>query len=245
MVGDHQRLRAGLGGYLGVLDVENALEDQLARPDAADPVDILPVQRGVELRSGPFRQLDVSAPLSGRQSCRRCGACRAARRDGLEEQFRSHEAAAIKSCLEWNRIVATRGTLARLPDALASFAEQDSVSNVECRELAEAIRQTWVWSNFQDAICRFQNWRPRWRSGTETWECISAQVPVLFIPDTTEPGEVLSHIPMLAPISEQVTLIAGGYGGSLPGRYSNQPALWPEPLVLQLLEDVRLGSTGV
>ena len=164
--------------------------------------------------------------------------------DGLEEQFRSHEAAAIKSCLEWNRIVATRGTLARLPDALASFAEQDSVSNVECRELAEAIRQTWVWSNFQDAICRFQNWRPRWRSGTETWECISAQVPVLFIPDTTEPREVLSHIPMLAPISEQVTLIAGGYGGSLPGLYSNQPALWPEPLVLQLLEDVRLGSTG-
>ena len=56
MVGDHQRLRAGLGRFLGVLDIEDALEDQLARPDAADPVDILPVQRGVELRRGPVRQ---------------------------------------------------------------------------------------------------------------------------------------------------------------------------------------------
>ena len=164
--------------------------------------------------------------------------------DGLEEQFKSHEVTAIKSCLEWNRVVATRGTLARLPQALASFAEQDAVNNVECRELAEAIRQTWVWSSFHDAICHFQTWRPRWRSGTEKWECISAQVPVFFIPDTTEPREVLSHVPMLAPISEQVTLIAGGHGGSLPGLYSNQPALWPEHLVLQLLEDVRLGSTG-
>jgi hypothetical protein len=45
MVGDHDRLRAGLGGELGVLDVEDALEDQLARPDAADPVDVFPVQR--------------------------------------------------------------------------------------------------------------------------------------------------------------------------------------------------------
>ena len=53
MVGHHQRLRAGLGGFLGVLDVENALQDQLARPDAADPLDVLPVQRGVELRRDP------------------------------------------------------------------------------------------------------------------------------------------------------------------------------------------------
>ena len=91
--------------------------------------------------------------------------------DGLEEQFKSHEVTAIKSCLEWNRVVATRGTLARLPQALASFAEQDAVNNVECRELAEAIRQTWVWSSFHEAICHFQTWRPRWRSGTEKWEC--------------------------------------------------------------------------
>ena len=53
MVGDHQRLRAGLRRLIGVLDVENALQDQLARPDAADPLDILPVQRGVELRRDP------------------------------------------------------------------------------------------------------------------------------------------------------------------------------------------------
>ena len=53
MVGDHQRLRAGLHRLIGVLDVENPLEDQFARPDAADPLDILPVQRGVELRRDP------------------------------------------------------------------------------------------------------------------------------------------------------------------------------------------------
>ena len=50
------RLRAGFYRELGVLDVEDALEDQLARPDAADPVDVLPVQRGVELRGRPFRE---------------------------------------------------------------------------------------------------------------------------------------------------------------------------------------------
>src|SRR5438046_344775 len=56
MVGDDDRLRAGLDREFSVLDVEDALEDQLARPDAADPVDVLPVQRGVGLRGGPFGQ---------------------------------------------------------------------------------------------------------------------------------------------------------------------------------------------
>ena len=44
MVGDHQRLRAGLGGFLGILDIENPFEDQLAGPEAADPLDVFPVQ---------------------------------------------------------------------------------------------------------------------------------------------------------------------------------------------------------
>ena len=56
MVGDHERLRAGLGGFIGILDIENAFEDQLARPDAADPFDVFPVQRGVELRRDPVAE---------------------------------------------------------------------------------------------------------------------------------------------------------------------------------------------
>lgn len=44
-------------GELGVLDVQNPFLDQLARPDVADPVDVPPIQRGVELRRNPFGQL--------------------------------------------------------------------------------------------------------------------------------------------------------------------------------------------
>ena len=95
--------------------------------------------------------------------------------DGLEECFSPNGATATRSCLEWNRIVATKGTLARLPEALAAFAEQESFTNLKCCELAYSIRQTCVWSGFQEAICHLETWRPRWRSGIETWGCISAK----------------------------------------------------------------------
>src|SRR6185503_19072405 len=54
--------RVGAGGHrdLGVIDVEDAFEDQLARPQAFDPFDVLPRQRRIELarRSGRQR-IDV------------------------------------------------------------------------------------------------------------------------------------------------------------------------------------------
>jgi hypothetical protein len=52
------------GGGLGVLDVEHALEHQLARPEAADPFDVAPAQRPVEILVRPrARLLDSDAAL--------------------------------------------------------------------------------------------------------------------------------------------------------------------------------------
>ena len=56
MIGDDDRRGAGLGGDLRIVDVENALDDQLARPDAADPLDVLPAEGVVELGGRPFGQ---------------------------------------------------------------------------------------------------------------------------------------------------------------------------------------------
>ena len=55
MIGNDDRRSTGLGGEPGVVDVENALDDQLARPDAADPLDVLPVEGVVELVSWSIR----------------------------------------------------------------------------------------------------------------------------------------------------------------------------------------------
>jgi hypothetical protein len=164
--------------------------------------------------------------------------------DGLEESFTPDGTTATKSCLEWNRIVATAGTLARLPEAVAAFANQESFTIAQCRELADAIRQTWVWSAFQEAICHLETWRPRWRSGVEKWERISAEVPVLLIPNTSEPREILASIPMLAQVSEESTLVVGDDDSPPPGLHPNKASPWPEDLVLQLLEDVHLSSAG-
>lgn len=164
--------------------------------------------------------------------------------DGLEDRFDLNGAKPRSTSVEWNRIVAVQGTLARLPEAVSSFAKQESFNNLKCRELAGAIRQTWVWSTFGEAICHLHTWRPRWRSGIETWECLSAEVPVFFIPAIGEAREVLACVPMLAQISERYTLIANTRDGSLPGLHAAPPNPWPESLVLELLEGIRLGSTG-
>ena len=164
--------------------------------------------------------------------------------DGLDERFNDKNTISTGRSLEWNRIVATDGTLAHLPEALASFAEQATFTNVHCRELTKAIRHTSLWSAFQEAICQRNTWRPRWRTGAEAWECISAEAPVFFVPHTSASRAVLACIPMLAMISEQCTLVAGDEDGSLPGIYRNKASLWPEELALQLLQDVQLGPGG-
>ncbi|MCU1248749.1 MAG: hypothetical protein JWQ49_1778 [Edaphobacter sp.] len=164
--------------------------------------------------------------------------------DGLEESFSPSSTTTQKTSLEWNRIVATHGTLARLPEAIAAFAEQQSFNNLQSRELADAVRQTWPWKEFQEAICHISTWRPRWRSGVETWNCISKQDSVLVIPTVADHREVLARVPALGPISEEFTLVAGTDEVTLPGLHRNTADGWPEELVLRLLENVQLASTG-
>ena len=49
---------------------------------------------------------------------------------------------------------------------------------------------------------------------------------------------------MLARISEKFTLIASDDDGSLPGLHYDKSSLWPEDLVLQLLQALQLGPSG-
>ena len=80
VIGDHDRRRAGLGCGPGVLDVENALDDQLARPDAPDPFDILPVQRRdrTDAATQSASALTPARPSHGRRDCRTSSAFRGA-----------------------------------------------------------------------------------------------------------------------------------------------------------------------
>lgn len=168
--------------------------------------------------------------------------------DGLEEGFRRNGTAMQESYIEWNRLVATQGALAHLPQALATFAEQEALTDAQRRELAAALRDTWVWKNFQAAICQRETWRPRWREGVETWECLAAEQPALPIPHTASPGEILDEIlarlPALAAISREHTLIARQADGVFAGLYDKAAGCWDEALVLRLLQDVQLSATG-
>src|SRR6185295_4331814 len=56
MVRNNNGIRAELNRGSGVFDVENAFDDDLARPDFLDPLDVFPVQRGIELLIRPLRQ---------------------------------------------------------------------------------------------------------------------------------------------------------------------------------------------
>src|SRR6516225_3667686 len=56
MIGYDQRRRAGLNRNAGILDIENAFENELARPQAFDPFDVFPAQARIELLCDPFRQ---------------------------------------------------------------------------------------------------------------------------------------------------------------------------------------------
>ncbi len=56
MVGNDDGVGAGIHGCLGILDIENALDDQRAAPLLLDPGDIAPRKLGIELRMRPMRQ---------------------------------------------------------------------------------------------------------------------------------------------------------------------------------------------
>src|SRR5262249_21618100 len=110
--------------------------------------------------------------------------------DGLEEHFNHNATTTSKSCVGWNGVIASQGTLAGLTEALAGFAKQETLDDSQCHELAGSIRSTWLWRTFDKEICQIQTWRPRWESGKERWELISAAAPVLVIPSTDQPKEV-------------------------------------------------------
>ena len=56
MVGDDDRIGAGVGGHAGVVGVEDAFQDQLAAPLIADAFDLFPIELRVELFVGPGGQ---------------------------------------------------------------------------------------------------------------------------------------------------------------------------------------------
>src|SRR5450755_240540 len=56
MIADNQRVGPGRHRKPGILDVEDALEDQLATPALLDPLDIIPVEARVELIVRPVGQ---------------------------------------------------------------------------------------------------------------------------------------------------------------------------------------------
>lgn len=160
--------------------------------------------------------------------------------DGLQQHFADFNHA----CLDWNQSIAKEGTLAHLPQSLAAFVGDQGLAAPACSELAKAIRQTWIWSQFEAAICRDQTWRPRWRSGIETWECIPAGTRVLLIPAAAKIPELITNVPMLAAISEIQPLAVWEADNTLPGLHNGKSSPWPEELVLELFKDVQLGSTG-
>ena len=151
--------------------------------------------------------------------------------DGLEDRFNRNASTANQSCLEWNRIVATHGTLTHLPGALAAFAQQESLTTLQCHELASALQKTWAWAGFRREICQVETWRPRWRSGTETWECLSADKRVLPIPDVSNAGELLTCVPELVPVGESEVLTACRFDDSMPGLHNAGMDCWPKELV--------------
>lgn len=57
MVGDHDALRADIGGHHGIVFVEDALDDEVALPALVNAFDVLPVQvvaaRGIAGQSTP------------------------------------------------------------------------------------------------------------------------------------------------------------------------------------------------
>ena len=160
--------------------------------------------------------------------------------DGLQQHF----AESNHACLDWNQIIATKGTLAHVPQALATFSASEKLNVSGCAEMAKAIRQTWIWSRFDAAICQDRTWRPRWRAGVESWECLPIQTPVLAIPTISNVRDLVASVPALTAISETQTLAVRGADGSLPGLHNGKSSDWPEELVLQLFKDVQLGATG-
>ena len=142
--------------------------------------------------------------------------------------------------MKWNEIIATHGTLAHIPQAFALFAEKDNLDFEQSAELASAFTSSAVWDSFRSSICRHHTWRPRWRSGTETWQLVPASHPVYSIPHISPYSSFLSRIPGLARVSELVSLVTLHGADTLQGLFARSGDPWPEEMVLQLLNDISL-----
>ncbi|HNG92348.1 MAG TPA: hypothetical protein PLB32_06095, partial [Acidobacteriota bacterium] len=127
--------------------------------------------------------------------------------DGLEDRFKLNEPRGNEVCINWNEFVATQGSLQWLPQSLTDFALHKRLNSKQCRELADALKKTWLWQGFQEAICSENTWQPCWRAGIETWSHISTQNPPLIIPHTDEPEKILKSIPVLGDLSLQHSLV--------------------------------------
>ena len=60
MVRHHDGVGAELDREPGVIDIENAFDDQLAGPIFLDPLDVLPRQRRIELRGDPDAESEMT-----------------------------------------------------------------------------------------------------------------------------------------------------------------------------------------
>src|ERR1700722_20520141 len=83
MVRHDEGRRAAPGGGARILGVKNAFKDELARPQALDPFDVLPTQRRVKLAGDPHREridvLFVAADIAGEIAERSASRARHAR----------------------------------------------------------------------------------------------------------------------------------------------------------------------
>ena len=162
--------------------------------------------------------------------------------DGLDEQFKGGNSKS-KSCVEWNRIIASQGTLAQLPEAFAHFAQLEDSNSEQCSELARTFTETWTWRTFRHEICQLYSWRPRWRSGVDKWELISVADNVFRIPTCKQPERLLEQIVTLGELSEEVVLVSTVDEQALSGLYKELPDCLPEAKVLQLFSSADLSSS--
>ena len=198
------------------------------QPSGLNPVELPTIRRSITLNLHGFFFLDSER----------------LRIDGLEDAFRHNGSSATGVCVEWNRTLANRGALAILPDTFAAFAQQEKLPNTQCRELATAFQQSGVWTTFKQTICQKYSWRPRWRSGIETWERLPSADRVLLIPRISDVEQVLIRVPKLAAMSQQITLVTLDSAGELPGLHDGKVSQWAEADVLQLFDGVELNATG-
>ncbi|HYD16451.1 MAG TPA: hypothetical protein VEB03_00440 [Candidatus Nanoarchaeia archaeon] len=162
--------------------------------------------------------------------------------DGLEDGFKSNGNTGSKLYVDWNRVIASRGTLARVPEVLDHFSTHQSLNADQCKEFAGVIRQSSLWRTFAEHICSIHAWIPRWRSGEETWELLPAETRVHLIPKANSTESLIVQIPSLQRLSQRLALVIGTDESTLHGLWVGKPSNWTEQEVLEVLDGVTIGT---